>query len=52
MDFEGVFFVFWECAFGFNVWDVDGNCYVDLMVGFGVVVYGYVYFSLVFVIEV
>jgi len=28
--------VFWERAFGCNVWDVDGNRYVDLTAGFGV----------------
>src|SRR5262249_37656560 len=28
--------VFWERASGCNVWDVDGNRYVDLTAGFGV----------------
>ena len=28
--------VFWERAAGANVWDVDGNWYVDLTAGFGV----------------
>jgi 4-aminobutyrate aminotransferase/(S)-3-amino-2-methylpropionate transaminase len=28
--------VFWERASGSNVWDVDGNRYVDLTAGFGV----------------
>jgi 4-aminobutyrate aminotransferase/(S)-3-amino-2-methylpropionate transaminase len=28
--------VFWERALGSNVWDVDGNRYVDLTAGFGV----------------
>lgn len=28
--------VFWDRASGANVWDVDGNCYVDLTSAFGV----------------
>ena len=28
--------IFWERAQGSNVWDVDGNRYVDLTAGFGV----------------
>jgi 4-aminobutyrate aminotransferase-like enzyme len=28
--------IFWERALGSNVWDVDGNRYVDLTAGFGV----------------
>jgi 4-aminobutyrate aminotransferase/(S)-3-amino-2-methylpropionate transaminase len=28
--------IFWECASGSNVWDVDGNRYVDLTAAFGV----------------
>ena len=28
--------IFWERAFGANVWDVDGNRFVDLGAGFGV----------------
>jgi 4-aminobutyrate aminotransferase/(S)-3-amino-2-methylpropionate transaminase len=28
--------IFWERALGANVWDVDGNRYVDLCAGFGV----------------
>jgi 4-aminobutyrate aminotransferase-like enzyme len=28
--------IFWERASGANVWDVDGNCFVDLGGGFGV----------------
>ena len=28
--------IFWERAVGSNVWDVDGNRYVDLTAGFGV----------------
>jgi 4-aminobutyrate aminotransferase/(S)-3-amino-2-methylpropionate transaminase len=28
--------IFWERAQGANVWDVDGNCYVDLTGAFGV----------------
>ena len=33
--------VFWERASGANVWDVDGNRYVDLLAGFGVAPLGY-----------
>jgi len=33
--------VFWERALGSNVYDVDGNCYVDLQAGFGVMALGY-----------
>src|SRR5262245_59880641 len=28
--------IFWERASGANVWDVDGNRYLDLCAGFGV----------------
>lgn len=28
--------IFWERALGANVWDVDGNRYIDLTAGFGV----------------
>ncbi|MGJ8676968.1 MAG: aspartate aminotransferase family protein [Akkermansiaceae bacterium] len=28
--------VFWQRAEGVNVWDVDGNCYLDLTAAFGV----------------
>jgi 4-aminobutyrate aminotransferase/(S)-3-amino-2-methylpropionate transaminase len=27
--------IFWERSFGANVWDVDGNRFVDLLAGFG-----------------
>lgn len=33
--------VFWQCAHGTNVWDVDGNRYLDLTSGFGVAGLGY-----------
>jgi 4-aminobutyrate aminotransferase/(S)-3-amino-2-methylpropionate transaminase len=33
--------IFWERASGANVWDVDGNRYVDLLAGFGVAPLGY-----------
>lgn len=33
--------IFWDRATGSNVFDVDGNCYVDLMAGFGVAAVGY-----------
>lgn len=33
--------IFWERAFGANVWDVDGNRYVDLGAGFGVAAAGH-----------
>jgi 4-aminobutyrate aminotransferase/(S)-3-amino-2-methylpropionate transaminase len=33
--------VFWERARGANVWDVDGNRYLDLLAGFGVAPLGY-----------
>lgn len=33
--------VFWEEARGSNVWDVDGNRYVDLTAGFGVAAAGH-----------
>ena len=33
--------VFWERAQGVNVWDVDGNRYLDLTSGFGVASLGY-----------
>ncbi len=33
--------VFWERANGANVWDVDGNCFLDLTSGFGVASLGY-----------
>ncbi len=33
--------VFWERAEGSNVWDVDGNRYLDLNGGFGVATVGY-----------
>jgi 4-aminobutyrate aminotransferase-like enzyme len=28
--------IFWETASGANLWDVDGNCFVDLTAAFGV----------------
>lgn len=33
--------IFWERASGANVWDVDGNRYVDLGAGFGVAAVGH-----------
>lgn len=33
--------IFWERADGVNVWDVDGNRYVDMTSGFGVAGMGY-----------
>jgi 4-aminobutyrate aminotransferase/(S)-3-amino-2-methylpropionate transaminase len=33
--------VFWKRALGANVWDVDGNRFVDLTAGFGVASYGH-----------
>lgn len=33
--------IFWERASGANVWDVDGNRYVDLTAGFGVAAVGH-----------
>lgn len=33
--------IFWERARGSNVWDADGNRYVDLTAGFGVAVAGH-----------
>ncbi len=33
--------LFWERGAGPNVWDVDGNRYVDLIAGFGAAVIGY-----------
>lgn len=33
--------VFWERASGSNVWDADGNRYVDLLAGFGVAALGH-----------
>ena len=33
--------IFWERGAGPNVWDVDGNRYVDLLAGFGVAPLGY-----------
>ena len=33
--------VFWERAHGVNVWDVDGNRFLDLTSGFGVASLGY-----------
>jgi 4-aminobutyrate aminotransferase/(S)-3-amino-2-methylpropionate transaminase len=33
--------IFWERAAGANVWDVDGNCFVDLGAGFGVASVGH-----------
>ena len=33
--------VFWERASGANVWDPDGNRYVDLLAGFGVAALGH-----------
>ncbi len=33
--------VFWERAQGANVWDVDGNRFIDLTSGFGVASLGY-----------
>src|SRR5471030_902825 len=33
--------VFWERAHGVNVWDVDGNRFLDLTSGFGVAGLGY-----------
>ncbi|QSR84743.1 aspartate aminotransferase family protein [Methylacidimicrobium sp. B4] len=33
--------IFWERAEGVNVWDVDGNRYLDLTAGFGVAALGY-----------
>ncbi len=33
--------IFWERAHGSNVWDVDGNCFLDFTSGFGVAALGY-----------
>ncbi|WP_018291766.1 aspartate aminotransferase family protein [Verrucomicrobium sp. 3C] len=33
--------IFWQRAEGVNVWDVDGNRYLDLTAGFGVAALGY-----------
>jgi 4-aminobutyrate aminotransferase/(S)-3-amino-2-methylpropionate transaminase len=33
--------IFWERGAGANVWDADGNRYVDLLAGFGAAVLGY-----------
>lgn len=33
--------IFWERGAGVNVWDVDGNRYIDLLAGFGAAVIGY-----------
>src|SRR2546425_6181898 len=33
--------IFWEHAAGANVWDVDGNRYIDLTAGFGVASVGH-----------
>jgi 4-aminobutyrate aminotransferase-like enzyme len=33
--------VFWQRAGGVNVWDVDGNCFLDLTSGFGVASLGF-----------
>ena len=33
--------IFWERAAGSNVWDVDGNCFVDLTAAFGVATTGH-----------
>jgi len=33
--------IFWERGAGANVWDADGNRYVDLLAGFGAAVIGY-----------
>lgn len=33
--------IFWERAAGANVWDADGNCYVDLTSAFGVASLGH-----------
>jgi 4-aminobutyrate aminotransferase-like enzyme len=39
--------VFWERAYGANIWDVDGNRFLDLTSGFGVASLGYAPWSLV-----
>ncbi|MEM9445276.1 MAG: aspartate aminotransferase family protein [Verrucomicrobiota bacterium] len=33
--------IFWDRAEGCNIWDVDGNCYLDLTSGFGVSTMGW-----------
>ncbi|MGO9609191.1 MAG: aspartate aminotransferase family protein [Verrucomicrobiia bacterium] len=33
--------IFWQRASGANVWDVDGNCYIDLTAAFGVASVGH-----------
>jgi len=33
--------VFWDSAEGTNVWDVDGNRFLDLTAGFAVVAHGH-----------
>ena len=33
--------IFWQRARGANVWDADGNCYLDLTAGFGVASVGH-----------
>ncbi len=38
--------VFWERGDGAHVWDVDGNCFVDLAAGFGAAVLGYAHTEL------
>lgn len=38
---DGSFPVFWESAYGSNVWDVDGNRYIDFTAAFGVAACGH-----------
>lgn len=47
LDPDGTFPVFWESAAGSNVWDVDGNRYIDFTAAFGVAVCGHRHPSLV-----
>jgi 4-aminobutyrate aminotransferase/(S)-3-amino-2-methylpropionate transaminase len=38
--------IFWERGAGANIWDVDGNRYVDLIAGFGAAALGYAHAEL------
>jgi 4-aminobutyrate aminotransferase/(S)-3-amino-2-methylpropionate transaminase len=43
--------IFWERAQGVNVWDVDGNRFVDLTAAFGVAVAGHAHPSIVTAVQ-
>lgn len=44
---EMVYLIIVECLDGFRMWDIDGNEYIDIIMGFGVNFFGYYLFFII-----